>query len=103
MKAARAIIEPRLAAGEKLTDFSFYGPGSAAAIAHVLEKIGRDLTREKFIAEFEQLRNFDTQMLAGKLNYSPTNHQGAVDLNVIGYDKNGKITIYESWGKVAAH
>jgi branched-chain amino acid transport system substrate-binding protein len=101
MKAARAIIEPRLPAGDKLTDFSFYGPGSAAAIVHVLNKIGRDLTREKFIAEYEQLRDFDTGMLAGKLNYSPTNHQGAVDLNVIGYDKNGKIAIYQSWGKLA--
>ena len=40
-------------------------------------------------------------MLAGKLNYSPTYHQGAVDLNVIGYDKNGKIAIYQSWGKLA--
>jgi len=101
MKEARAIIEPRLAQGEKLTDFSFYGPGSSAAIVHVLNKIGRDLTREKFIAEFEQLRDFDTGMLAGKLNYSATNHQGAVDLNVIGYDKSGKIAIYESWGKLA--
>lgn len=102
MKAARAIIEPRLPPGEKLTDFSFYGPGSAAAIVHVLKKIGRDLTREKFIAEFEQLRDFDTGMLAGKLNYSPTNHQGAEDLYVIGYDKDGKIAIYQSWGKLAS-
>ncbi|MGE8943908.1 ABC transporter substrate-binding protein [Leptospira interrogans] len=101
MKDAREIIEPRLPQGEKLTDFSFYGPGSAAAIVHVLNKIGRDLTREKFIAEFEQLRDFDTGMLAGKLNYSPTNHQGAVDLNVIGYDKDGKIAIYQSWEKLA--
>lgn len=102
MKAARAIIEPRLPQGEKLTDFSFYGPGSAAAIVHVLNTIGRDLTREKFIAEFEKLRDFDTGMLAGKLNYSATNHQGAVDLNVIGYDKDGKIAIYEAWDKLAA-
>ena len=101
MKAAREIIESRLPPGEKLTDFSFYGPGSAAAIVAVLTKIGRDLTREKFISEFEKLRDFDTGMLAGKLNYSPTNHQGAVDLNVIGYDKEGKITIYEAWGKPA--
>ena len=101
MKEARAIIEPRLPQGEKLTDFSFYGPGSAAAIVHVLNKIGRDLTREKFIAEFEQLRDFDTGMLAGKLNYSSTNHQGAVDVNVIGYDKDGKIAIYSAWGKLA--
>ena len=71
MKQARDIIEPRLPAGEKVTDFTFYGPGSAAAIVHVLDKIGRDLTREKFIAEMENLKDFDTGMLAGKLNYSP--------------------------------
>ena len=101
MKAAREIIEPRLPAGEKLTDFSFYGPGSSAAVVHVLEKIGRDLTREKFMAEMEKLQGFDTGMLAGKLNYSATNHQGAVDLYTIGYDQSGKIVVYESWGKLA--
>jgi branched-chain amino acid transport system substrate-binding protein len=102
MKVARDIIEPRLPAGEKLTDFSFYGPGSAAAIVNVLQKIGRDLTREKFIAEMEKLQGFDTGMLAGKLNYSATNHQGAMDLYTIGYDQSGKIAVYESWGKLAA-
>ena len=101
MKAAREIIEPRLPAGEKLTDFSFYGPGSSAAVVHVLEKIGRDLTREKFMAEMEKLQGFDTGMLSGKLNYSATNHQGAVDLYTIGYDQSGKIAVYESWGKLA--
>ena len=99
MKEARAIIEPRLPAGEKLTDFSFYGPGSSVAVVHVLQKIGRDLTREKFIAEMEQLKDFDTGMLAGKLNYSATNHQGATQLYTIGYDESGKIVVLEAWGR----
>ncbi len=38
MKKAREMIEPRLPPGEKLTDFSFYGPGSSVAIVHVLEE-----------------------------------------------------------------
>jgi branched-chain amino acid transport system substrate-binding protein len=101
MKAAREIIEPRLPAGEKVTDFTFYGPGSAAAIVHVLNKIGRDLTREKFITEMENLKDFDTGMLAGKLNYSPDNHQGAKDLYTIGYDQSGKLVVYRGWDKRA--
>ena len=101
MKNARAIIGPRLPPGEKLTDFSFYGPGSAVAIVHVLDKIGRDLTREKFITEMEQLKDFDTGMIAGKLSYSPTNHQGATQLYTVGYDGSGKIVVFEAWGKKA--
>ncbi len=101
MKHAREIIEPRLPAGEKVTDFTFYGPGSSVAVVHVLEKIGRDLSREKFIAEMENLKDFDTGMIAGKLSYSPTNHQGAKQLYTIGYDANGKIIVYEAWGQRA--
>jgi len=68
---------------------------------HVLDKIGRDLTREKFIAEMEQLKDFDTGMIAGKLSYSPTNHQGATQLYTVGYDDTGKIVVFEAWGKKA--
>jgi branched-chain amino acid transport system substrate-binding protein len=99
IKKAREMIEPRLPAGEKLTDFTFYGPGSSVAIVHVLEKIGRDLTREKFMAEMEKLTNFDTGVMAGTLTFTPTNHQGATQLYTVGYDEAGKLSVYESWGK----
>jgi len=99
MKKAREMIEPRLPPGEKLTDFSFYGPGSSVAIVHVLEKIGRDLTREKFIAEMDKLTNFDTGVMAGTLTFSPTQRQGATQLYTVGYDDAGKLSVYESWGK----
>lgn len=102
MKKAREIIEPRLPQGEKVTDFTFYGPGSAVVIAHVLDKIGRDLTREKFIDEMNKITNFDTGIISGTVTFTPTNHQGASQLNAVGYDADGKLTIYESWGKKAA-
>ena len=96
------MIEPRLPPGEKVTDFTFYGPGSAVVIAHVLEKIGRDLTREKFIDEMSKVTNFDTGIMAGTVTFTPTTRQGASQLNAVGYDADGKLTIYESWGKKAA-
>jgi branched-chain amino acid transport system substrate-binding protein len=69
---------------------------------HVLEKIGRDLTREKFIAEMDKLTNFDTGVMAGTLTYTPTKHLGATQLYTVGYDDAGKLTVYESWGKKVA-
>ena len=66
MKKAREIIEPRLPQGEKVTDFTFYGPGSAVVIAHVLDKIGRDLTREKFIDEMNKFDGNQIVELAKK-------------------------------------
>ena len=70
-------------------------------IVHVLEKIGRDLTREKFIAEMEKLKDFDTGIIAGKLTFSPTQRQGATQLYTVGYDDAGKLSVFESWGKKA--
>ncbi|MDQ4061120.1 MAG: ABC transporter substrate-binding protein [Pseudomonadota bacterium] len=101
IKKAREIIEPRLPPGEKVTDFTFYGPGSAVAVAYVLEKVGRDLTREKFIDEMNKLKDFDTGIMAGKLSFSPDNHQGASQLYVIGYEDGQKLSVLESWGKKA--
>ncbi len=100
MKKARDMIVPNLPAGQQMTDFTFYGPGSAVAIVHVLDKIGRDLTREKFIAEMEKLKDFDTGIIAGKLSFSPQDHQGAHQLYVVGYDGD-KLSVLESWGKKA--
>lgn len=97
--AARAIIEPRLPKGEKVTDFTYYGPGSAVLIAHVLKKVGKDLSRERFMAEMEQVRNFDTGIIAGTISFSPDNHQGARQLYNVGYDNAGKLVVFESWGK----
>lgn len=98
MTKARQMIEPNLPQGEKVVDFTFYGAGSAVAIVHVLNKVGRDLTREKFIAEMEKLKDFDTGIVAGTLSFSPQDHQGAHQLYTMGYDASGKIAVYEKWG-----
>lgn len=95
------IIEKHLPQGEKMTDFSFYGPGSAIAVVSVIKSLGKDVTRERFVEAMNKLQNFDTEILAGTLNFSPTNHLGAQELYTVGYDDGGKLSIYQAWGKKA--
>jgi branched-chain amino acid transport system substrate-binding protein len=99
MKEMREAIERNLPDGQGVTDFTFYGPGSAVAIVHVIEQIGPDLTREKFIEGMNNLKDFDTGILAGTMTFTPDDHQGARDVYVIGYDDSGEIAVFEAWGK----
>jgi branched-chain amino acid transport system substrate-binding protein len=55
--------------------FMTYGLPSAMAITRALEKAGRDLTREKFVSAMETL-DFDTEVLAGPIAFSPTRRDG---------------------------
>lgn len=97
----RDAIAENLPEGQSLTDFSFYGPGSAVAVVHVLEQIGPDLTREKFIEGMESLDGFETGILAGSVTFSDDNHQGVSHVNVVGYDENGELAVFSTWGEEA--
>lgn len=99
MKDARDIIEKHLPSGEKLTDFSFYGPGSSAAVVHVLKGLGKDVTRERFVEAMNKLTDFDTGILAGKITFTPDNHLGAKALYTVGFAEDGKPAVFEAWGK----
>jgi len=101
MKKWRDIITAHLPRGEKVTDYSFYGPGSAVAVVHVLESLGRDVTRERFVAAMDKLQNFQTGIIAGPLNFSPKDHAGAHDLYSVGYDDSGTVSVFTAWGKKA--
>ncbi len=52
-----------------------------------LRRTGQDLTRERFIAAMEQIRDFDVGGFV--VNFSPTDHSGSkfVELTVIGKDE----------------
>ena len=78
--------------------FSFVGLGSAIVTVEALKRAGRDLTREKFIAEMEKLRNFKTGVLAGPVTFTPQDHQGAKSSAVAAF-VDGKPTLFRSWGK----
>jgi len=83
---------------EEITGFSFVGIGSAIATVEALKRAGRDLTREKFIAEMDKLRNFETGILAGDLTFTSQDHQGA-KMSAVATFVDGKPTLFRSWGK----
>jgi branched-chain amino acid transport system substrate-binding protein len=83
---------------ETITGFSAISIGSAVAVVEVLKRVGSDLTREKFLAEMDKVRDFDTGILAGKINWSATDRDGVKEAAVAGF-VNGKPTVLKSWGK----
>jgi branched-chain amino acid transport system substrate-binding protein len=99
MKKWHDIISARLPPGEKITDYSFYGPASAIAVIHVLQSLGRDVTRERFVDGMNKLQNFEPGIIAGTLSFSPEDHAGAHALNTVGYDEAGKLSVWKSWGQ----
>jgi branched-chain amino acid transport system substrate-binding protein len=99
MKTWHDIVVANLPAGQKISDYTFYGAGSAVAVVNVLKSLGRDVTRERFVAAMDHLQNFDTGIIAGPLSFSPQDHAGAHDLYAVGYDDNGELSVFSAWGK----
>lgn len=83
---------------ESVTAFSLISMGGGAAVVEALKRSGRDLTRDKFIAELDKIKNFDTGVLAGPISWSPTDRNGVKEVAVAGF-VDGKPTVLKSWGK----
>lgn len=83
---------------ESLTSFSFASIGGAVAVVEALRRAGRDLTREKFVAELEGLDNFDTGILAGPIAFSPDDHAGAKEVAAAKY-VDGEPVVFKAYGQ----
>jgi branched-chain amino acid transport system substrate-binding protein len=83
---------------ETITGFSAISIGSGVAVAEALKRAGRNLTREKFIAEMDKIRDFDTGVLSGKVTWKPDDREGVKQAAVNGF-VNGKPTVLQAWGK----
>jgi branched-chain amino acid transport system substrate-binding protein len=84
---------------ETVTAFSFVGIGSAMATVEALRSAGRDLTREKFIDEMNNIRRFKTGLLASDVTFTPQDHQGVKTTAIAGF-VDGKPTLFKSWGRL---
>ncbi len=82
------------------TAFTYISLGSGMAVVKALEASGPDLTREKFLAELENIRDLDTGSLAGRITWTPTDHVGVKENATAGF-VDGKPTIFKSWGTKA--
>ena len=82
---------------EKLIDLHFNPQASAMVIEQALRKVGRDLTREKFVAEMDKVRDFDSDLLAGKITFTPDDHSGVKGSAAMGLDETGEPRIFLTW------
>lgn len=67
---------------EVLDMIAFQGMTGALAVVETLKRLGKNVTRERFIAELEKLSNFDGG-IQPPLTFSPTQHAGAESGNML--------------------
>lgn len=103
MKPMRDILTTYLTAGElprqgEPTDLYYYGLQIAIAFVEGVKRAGPDLTRDKWIAAMEGLKNFDTKIFADNITLSSADHVGIMNTAYIGIDEGGKPALYERLG-----
>ena len=60
----------------KLTPYSMWGVTGASVVVEALQRAGRDLTRESFIAAMESIEGFESEMIFGPITYSAEDKDG---------------------------
>ena len=83
---------------ETITGFSAVSMASGVAAVKALQAVGRDLTRSKFIAELDKIRNLKTGILACDITWTSTDRHGCKKSAVAGFI-NDKPTVLSAWGK----
>ena len=81
------------------TNFYYFGVPVGIVTVEGFRRAGPSPSREKWIAAIESIKDFDTGVLADKVSYSKENHVGVSRMFAVGVDKDGKQTVYTSWGK----
>ena len=83
---------------ETITGFSAVSMASGVAAVKALQAVGHDLTRSKFLAELDKIRNLTTGILACDITWTPTDRHGCKKSAVAGF-VNDKPTVMSAWGK----
>lgn len=83
---------------ESVTAFSLISMGSGAAVVEALKRSGRDLSREKFIAELDKTKDFDTGVLAGRITWAAADRDGVKEVGIAGF-VSGRPTVLKAWGQ----
>jgi branched-chain amino acid transport system substrate-binding protein len=77
--------------GEALDSHSFYSMDGAIAVVEVLKRLGRNVTRERFMAEMDKLKKLEGGAGPGYISFSPTDHKGMKFINIIGLVKQREV------------
>jgi branched-chain amino acid transport system substrate-binding protein len=72
------------------------GMGGAMAVVKALEAAGPQLTRERFLAELNKIRDFETDVLAGPISFSPQDHAGVKSGGMATLTKSKSVVVLKS-------
>jgi branched-chain amino acid transport system substrate-binding protein len=91
-----AAIFRRYYPNEALNTMSLYSMGGALAVVEAIRRLGSDVTREGFIAELNNLRNFNPGVQSAPLTFTPEDHTGIKTLKMIGF-ANRKAVVFDKY------
>jgi branched-chain amino acid transport system substrate-binding protein len=80
---------------EALDSMSFYSMDGAIVVVEVLKRLGRDVTRERFMAEINKVKNFAGGVQPGTITYTPKDHRGMKFMNLIGLVRQREVIFQE--------
>ena len=83
---------------ETVTEFHFNAIPSGMVVVEVLKRIGRDLTREKFIETLDNIRGFKSNILMGEITFTPQVHAGVKGFGAVGLDDKEEVTVFSKYG-----
>lgn len=83
---------------ENLTEFHFNAIPSGMVVVEALKRVGRDLTREKFIAALDNIRGFKSNILIGEISFTPEVHAGVKGFGAVGLDDKGNVVVFGKHG-----
>jgi ABC-type branched-subunit amino acid transport system substrate-binding protein len=83
--------------GEKPNGWSFKGYVDAMMFCEALKRTGKDLTRDKFVATLDKMKNVDLGLGKGnEISYTPQDHWGMHKIFWVTL-KDGKVVPFDNW------
>ncbi|MGE5311766.1 MAG: ABC transporter substrate-binding protein [Nitrospirota bacterium] len=79
----------------------FEGFVNAKVVVQALRRLGREVTREKFIEAIEHME-FYSPGIGANINFSETDHQGLDQVYLTGV-RNGRLVLFTDWSEVRSH
>jgi hypothetical protein len=73
---------------------------NAKVVVQALRRLGREVTREKFIEAIEHME-FYSPGIGANINFSDKDHQGLDQVYLTGV-RNGRLVLFTDWSQVRA-
>ena len=85
---------------ERIQQFSYLGISGAMAVVDALQRAGKDLTQEKFVAALEATKDLDAGAADCRIAFSPADHQACKTGTWLTYRRGKVVVVGPHWRKV---